>query len=75
MLSRREIFLDCKAIDSLRLNIDNRRAAVRQRRFKSSQNIDSESHVAEIIGIVSLSIDGLNQDNITVSKIACRLEI
>jgi itaconyl-CoA hydratase len=27
------------------------------------------------VGIVSLSIDGLNQDNITVSKIACQLEI
>src|SRR5215470_5614121 len=27
------------------------------------------------VGVVSLSIDGLNQNNVTVSKIACRLEI
>src|SRR5262249_61520510 len=27
------------------------------------------------VGIVSLTIDGLNQHNVTVSKIACRLEV
>jgi itaconyl-CoA hydratase len=27
------------------------------------------------VGIVSLAIDGLNQDNVTVSKITCRMEI